>query len=73
MAQWSAKGKLKKGDSFIHESIIGSIFKGKVEDNVIVGGKEAIIPSIEGWAFITGHSNIIIDDDDPYAQGFQVL
>lgn len=73
MAQWSAKGKLKKGDSFIHESIIGSIFKGKVEDNVTVGGIEAIIPSIEGWAFITGHSNIIIDDDDPYAQGFQVL
>ena len=73
MAQWVAHGKLKKGDSFIHESIIGSIFNGRVEDNVMVGGTEAIIPSVEGWAFITGHSTIIIDDDDPYAHGFQVI
>lgn len=73
MAQWTAQGKLKKGDSFVHESIIGSIFKGRVEDNVTVGDKKAIIPSVEGWAFITGHSTIIIDDDDPYAHGFQVI
>jgi 4-hydroxyproline epimerase len=74
MAQWHAKGKLKKGDHFIHESIIGSKFTGTVEDEVTVGGKPAIIPSIEGWARIYGYNTIKIDDeDDPYAFGFQVI
>jgi 4-hydroxyproline epimerase len=74
MAQWFAKGKLKKGDKFIHESIIGSKFTGVVEDVVTVAGKPAIIPSIEGWAKIYGYNTIKIDDeDDPYAFGFQVL
>jgi 4-hydroxyproline epimerase len=74
MAQWYAKGKLKKGDKFIHESIIGSKFTGVVEDEVTVAGKPAIIPSIEGWARIYGYNTIKIDDeDDPYAFGFQVI
>ncbi len=73
MAQWAAKGKLKKGDSFIHESIIGSKFTGRIEEETKVGDKPAIIPSIEGWARITGYNNLTIDDDDPYAYGFQVI
>lgn len=73
MAQWAAKGKLQKGDEFIHESIIGSQFIGKVEDVAKVGDFDAIIPSIKGWARITGHNNITIDDDDPYAHGFSVI
>ena len=73
MAQWFAKGKLKKGDKFIHESIIGSKFTGVVEDVTTVGGHLAIIPSIEGWARIYGYNTIKIDDDDPYAHGFQVI
>jgi len=72
MAQWAAKGKLKEGDSFIHESIIGSKFTGRVEAITKCGDYAAIIPSIEGWARITGYNNIIIDDDDPYAFGFLV-
>jgi 4-hydroxyproline epimerase len=74
MAQWYAKGKLKKGDKFIHESIIGSKFTGVVEEETTVGGKPAIIPSIEGWARVYGYNTIKIDDqDDPYAFGFQVI
>ncbi|MEQ9280621.1 MAG: 4-hydroxyproline epimerase [Balneola sp.] len=74
MAQWYAKGKLNKGDEFIHESIIGSKFVGRIEEETELDGKKAIVPSIEGWAKITGYNSIIIDDeDDPYAQGFQVL
>ncbi|MEO1258662.1 MAG: 4-hydroxyproline epimerase [Bacteroidota bacterium] len=74
MAQWAAKGKLKAGDEFIHESIIGSQFVGRVEAAVKVGGYEAIVPSIQGWAKITGYNHIIIDEeDDPYAHGFQVV
>ncbi len=73
MAQWYAKGKLKKGDPFIHESIIGSKFTGSIEEETTIYGKPAIIPSIEGWAMITGYNTIIIDDEDPYAHGFQVI
>lgn len=74
MAQWFAKGKLKEGDLFIHESIIGSRFTGKIEKAVMVAGKPAIVPSIEGWAKIYGYNTISIDpEDDPYAYGFQVL
>ncbi len=74
MAQWAAKGKLKVGDTFVHESIIGSQFVGRVEAETTCGDFPAIVPSIEGWAKITGYNHIIIDDeDDPYAHGFQVL
>jgi len=74
MAQWFAKGKLKEGDVFIHESIIGSTFTGRVEKVVTLAGRQAIIPSIEGWAKIYGYNTISIDpEDDPYAYGFQVL
>ena len=74
MAQWYTKGKLKKGDVFIHESIIGSKFNGTIEEEVTVAGKPAIKPGIEGWARIFGYNTISIDEaDDPYAFGFQVI
>jgi 4-hydroxyproline epimerase len=74
MAQWYAKGKLKKGDLFIHESIIGSKFTGTIEEETFVNNIPAIRPGIEGWAKIFGYNNIWIDpEDDPYAFGFQVI
>lgn len=73
MAQWYAKGKLAKGDIFIHESIIGSKFTGTIEEETTIAGIPAIRPGIQGWAKIYGHNTISIDeDDDPYAFGFQV-
>jgi len=74
LAQLYAKGRLKKGEDFIHESFIGSKFVGRVEEVTTLEGKLAIIPSIQGWAKIYGHNIITIDDeDDPYAYGFQVI
>ncbi len=74
IAQLHAKGKLKKGEQFIHESFIGSKFIGCVEEETTLGNKQAIIPSIQGWAKVYGYNNIIIDgEDDPYAYGFQVI
>jgi 4-hydroxyproline epimerase len=73
MAQWYAKGKLKKGEAFVHESIIGSQFVGRIEEETKVGEHPAIVPSIEGWAKVYGYNTIKIDDDDPYAYGFQVI
>jgi 4-hydroxyproline epimerase len=72
MAQLAGRGKLKVGDSFVHESIIGSLFKGRVVKEAKVGNHAAIIPSIEGWARVTGYNTIFIDDRDPYKHGFVV-
>ncbi len=73
MAQWAAAGKLKAGDDFVHESIIGSKFIGRIEGTAKVGDEDAIIPSIEGWARVTGFNTIFVDDRDPYWKGFQVV
>lgn len=74
MAQWYAKGKLKKGEEFVHESIIGSKFVGRIEEELEINGMPAIRPSVEGWAKIYGYNTIWIDkEDDPYANGFQVI
>lgn len=74
MAQWYAKGKLKKGEVFVHESIIGSTFEGTIEEEVLAGGVRGIRPGIKGWAKVYGYNTISIDkEDDPYACGFQVI
>ncbi len=74
LAQWHAQGRLRVGETFIHESIIGSTFNASILGETVVGDTPAIIPSIEGWARITGYNTIIIDDtDDPFAHGFQVV
>ena len=73
MAQWAAKGKLKEGARFVHESIIGSEFIGRIEGRAKVGTYDAIVPSIEGWARQTGYNTIMVDDRDPYWKGFQLV
>ena len=72
MAQLYARGQLKVGDRFVHESIIGSQFTGVVEAATEVAGLPAMIPSIAGWAQVYGANQIRVDDADPYAFGFEV-
>ncbi len=72
MAQLFARGDLNVGDDFVHESIIGSLFKGRVEAETRVGSFKAMIPSIGGWARMTGYNTIFIDDRDPFHHGFTV-
>ena len=73
MAQLHALGRLKTGAEFVHESIIGTMFDCRVEDEARVGNSAAILPSVAGWARITGHNTIFVDDRDPLAHGFQVI
>ncbi|MGQ0534299.1 MAG: 4-hydroxyproline epimerase [Caulobacteraceae bacterium] len=73
MAQLHARGKLKVGDAFVHESYILSRFIGCIEAETEIGGQRAIIPSIEGSAIATGRNEIWIDDEDRFAHGFQVV
>ncbi|TCT36306.1 4-hydroxyproline epimerase [Martelella mediterranea] len=72
MAHLHAKGRLAKGDAFVHESYIGSTFTGCVEEETKLGDLDAIIPSIEGSAISTGFNTIFIDDEDLFWEGFQV-
>jgi 4-hydroxyproline epimerase len=72
MAQLAARGRLKAGDRFVHESYIGSRFIGRVEETTQLGDHAAIVPSIEGSAIHTGFNIISIDDGDPFWRGFQV-
>lgn len=72
MAQLAGKGALKVGDSFVHESYIHSRFVGRVEQGVMIGTQQGIIPSIEGSAIATGFNTIWIDRADPFHAGFTV-
>jgi 4-hydroxyproline epimerase len=48
------------------------VFKGRVERELDLAGRKAIIPSVGGWARMTGYNTIFIDDRDPFAHGFVV-
>jgi len=72
MAQLHALGKLKTGEAFVHESIIGTMFECRVEGETTLGASNAILPSVAGWARIIGHNSIFVDDRDPLMNGFQL-
>jgi 4-hydroxyproline epimerase len=73
LAHLASRGRLKAGDQFIHESIIGSRFIGRVQQTVDLRGTKAIIPVIEGSAFVTGLNTLWIDPSEPFPSGFQVM
>ena len=70
MAVVDAMGLLDPGGRFVHESLIGTTFAGTVEDRASVGELPAIVPRIEGRAWITGHHEFVVDGDDPLRDGF---
>ena len=72
MAVLAAMGVLGPGQSFTHESIIGTLFGGRVVSAVTVGELPAIEPEIEGEAYITGEHTFIIDPRDPLKHGFRL-
>jgi proline racemase len=72
MAVLAAMGILGLDQRFTHESIIGSKFRGRVLEETMVGGLPAIVPEIEGEAYITGENTFIIDERDPLQHGFRL-
>ncbi|AIC30956.1 4-hydroxyproline epimerase protein (plasmid) [Rhizobium etli bv. mimosae str. IE4771] len=72
MAQLHGKGRLAVGSTYRHESLIGTIFEGRVEAEAKIGPYAGILPSIGGWARVIGHNTIFVDDRDPLAHGFQI-
>lgn len=72
MAQLVARGQLAIGEKFVHESLIGTTFNGMPVEALRVGPHDGIRPSVEGWARITGHNTIFVNDRDPLHRGFLV-
>lgn len=70
LAQRVAHGKLAIGERFVHESIIGTTFCGMAIAPTKVGDYDAIIPTIEGWAQVTGLNTIFVNERDPLRNGF---
>lgn len=72
MAMLFAKGKLGLEEDFVHESIIGTTFSGRLLRQTVVGDIPAVIPEIKGQAFITGIQQFVIDPTDPLKYGFRL-
>lgn len=72
LATLYAKGKLVLGQDFINESIIGTIFKGRVINETKVGDIPTVVTKISGWAFITGIQQFMCNPDDSLKFGFLV-
>ncbi|NLY77048.1 MAG: proline racemase [Tissierellia bacterium] len=70
MATLHAKGELKEGEPFVYESIIGTLFRGRIVGTTKVGDYDAVIPEISASAYITGFNTFVIDEDDPMKHGF---
>ena len=70
LATLYSKGELKEGELFVYESILGTLFKGRILGLDKVADYEAIIPEITGAAYITGFNQFVIDDEDPVKYGF---
>ena len=72
MAVIDAMGLLGADKPFVHESLIGTRFLGRVASRTRVGEYAAIIPEIEGSAWITGEHTFVIDESDPLREGFRI-
>lgn len=70
MATLHAKGKLALNQEFVYESIIGTLFRGKLVEETQVGEFAAVVPEITGSAYITGFNQFVIDPNDPVKHGF---
>jgi trans-L-3-hydroxyproline dehydratase len=65
-------GLLGPDHTFVHESIIGTRFKGRIVKETFVSEMRAIVPEIEGEAWITGEHTFVIDERDPLRRGFRL-
>lgn len=72
MAQLHARGELSIGQTFINESLIGTRFEGALIGEAEVCGRPAVLPLIEGRAWITGMGQYTLDPTDPFPEGFEI-
>jgi proline racemase len=72
MAALHARGELGLGVPFVHQGVLGTTFRGILHGRTTVGGREAVVPSIQGRAWITGYVQHVLQPDDPFSTGLTV-
>jgi proline racemase len=72
LAVMHARGMMRVGDELIHESIIGTRFRGRIDQAVEIAGKPAIVPTITGRAWITALHQYVLDPSDPFPTGYRL-
>lgn len=72
MAQLHARGELKLGEDFVNESFIGTRFTGRLIEEVAIGDRLGVLPTVTGRAWITGMGQYLLDPEDPFPRGFQL-
>ena len=72
MATLHARGRLKLHEDFVHESILGTLFTGRLVAETTVGPYPAVTPTISGTAWITGLASYVVDPSDPFPEGYTV-
>jgi trans-L-3-hydroxyproline dehydratase len=70
LAALHARGLMRVGDSMTHASVLGTTFDGRIAEETSVGGRPAIVPAIRGSAWITGITQVFVDPDDPFPEGY---
>jgi proline racemase len=70
MASLHARGQLGVGEAFGHESLLGTLFVGRIAGTAVVGGRPAIVPEITGRAWMTGRATLVLEPGDPFPGGF---
>jgi proline racemase len=72
MAALHAKGELGLNEDFVHEGILGTVFTGRLVEETKVGDYKAVVPTITGRAWITGMASYVLEDDDPFPEGYKL-
>ena len=72
MASLFEKNKLDLETDFIHEGILGTTFTGRLVKKTKVGNYDAVVPTITGRAWITGFAQYVLDDSDPFPEGYTI-
>jgi len=72
MAALYAKGELSLNQDFRHEGILGTVYTGRLVEEVKVGNYKAVVPTVSGQAWITGYSTYVLDPTDPFPNGYTI-
>jgi proline racemase len=70
MAVLHARGELGLHEDFVHEGILGTHFTGRLVEETTVGDRPAVVPTLSGRAWITGRAEYVLDETDPFPEGF---
>ena len=70
MSVLHARGLMRVGDAMTHASVLGSTFDGRIVTEASVGQRAAVVPAIRGSAWITGVTQVLVDPDDPFPEGY---